>query len=148
MVRARRAVNAPAAEIFALVAAPAAQPRWDGNANLASARPGRRVRSIGIDFTMTLAGGSVRENHVVEFEEDRLIAWLPAEAGHVPAGHLWRWELQPLRTTSTSVQHTYDWTRLADEHRVERARSTTSEHLQRSLDRLAQLAERHRPGSA
>ncbi|HTQ91200.1 MAG TPA: hypothetical protein VMK84_17080 [Streptosporangiaceae bacterium] len=61
-------------------------------------------------------------------------------AGH-PAGHLWRWELEPAGSSRTRVTCTYDWTRLTDETRLPRARATTSERLQASLDLLAGLAE-------
>ncbi len=90
---------------------------------------------------MTLTGGKIRENHVVEFEEGRRIAWTPAEPGNRPPGHLWRWELEPLDTSRTRVTHTYDWTRLSDPNRLPRARATTPERLAASLDRLARLAE-------
>ena len=43
----------------------------DGNENLATAKPGQRVRAVGDVFTMTLTGGQVRQNHVVEFDEGR-----------------------------------------------------------------------------
>ena len=92
-------------------------------------------------FVMTLTVGSERENHVVEFEEGRRIAWTPAEPGKVPPGHLWRWELEPVDASRTRVTHTYDWTRLTDEGRLPRARATTADRLQASLDRLAALAE-------
>ena len=83
----------------------------------------------------------MRENHVVEFEEGRLIAWRPAEPGQAPPGHLWRWELEPVSDGVTRVTHTYDWTELHDENRLGRARRTTSERLMGSIDRLADLAE-------
>jgi hypothetical protein len=93
-------------------------------------------------FVMTLTkDGVVRENHVVEFDEGRRIGWRPAEPGQAPPGHLWRWELEPIDSSSTRVTHTYDWTELADENRYRRARATTPEKLQASLDRLAALAE-------
>jgi uncharacterized protein YndB with AHSA1/START domain len=143
VVSASRTVSAPAAQIFELIADPAQQPRWDGNDNLAEATPGQRVRAVADVFTMTLTGdGVVRENHVVEFEEGRRIAWRPAEPGQVPPGHLWRWELEPVDSSSTRVTHTYDWTELTDENRYRRARATTPEKLRASLDRLAALAER------
>ena len=41
------------------------------------------------------------------------------------------------------MTHTYDWSRLTDEMRLIRARSTTSEWLQASIDRIAEIAERH-----
>jgi uncharacterized protein YndB with AHSA1/START domain len=141
VVSASREIAAGPGEIFELIADPAVQPRWDGNDNLAQAAPGQRVRRAGDVFTMTLTKGSVRENHVVEFEEGRRIAWTPAEPGKRPPGHLWRWQLEPAGPSATRVTCTYDWTRLTDENRLPRARATTADRLQASLDRLAILAE-------
>lgn len=89
MVRASREIAAGDGRIFELIADPAQQPRWDGNDNLAAAPAGQRVRRVGDVFTMALTRGSVRENHVVEFEEGRRLAWMPAEVGRRPPGHLW-----------------------------------------------------------
>lgn len=141
VVTASRTVAAPAATIFELIADPANQPRWDGNDNLSEAAPGQRVRAVGDVFTMLLHGGVPRENHIVEFDEGRLIAWRPAEPATPPPGHLWRWQLAPIDDTHTLVTHTYDWTQLADEKRLPRARDTTETRLLASLDRLAALAE-------
>jgi uncharacterized protein YndB with AHSA1/START domain len=141
VVSASREIAAGPGRIFELIADPAAQPRWDGNDNLAAAPAGQRVRRAGDVFTMTLTRGGVRENHVTEFEEGRLIAWMPAEPGQEPPGHLWRWELEPAGPPGTWVTCTYDWTRLTDETRLPRARATTADRLRASLDRLAALAE-------
>ena len=141
VVQASRVVAAPADVIFEHIADPAKQPAWDGNDNLAEAPEGQRVHAAGEVFSMTLTGkGAVRENHVVEFAEGRRIAWQPAEQGKPPIGQLWRWELEP-EGEGTRVTHTYDWTELHDESRLERARSTTSEKLMASIDRLAGLLE-------
>lgn len=142
VVRATREVRATPETIFELIADPARQPEWDGNDNLGQADAGQRVREVGDVFRMVLLGGDkVRENHVVEFEEGRLIAWRPASEGEAPAGHLWRWELEPVGDGRTRVTQTYDWTQLTDESRMARARSTSPAMLQASLDRLAELAE-------
>jgi uncharacterized protein YndB with AHSA1/START domain len=141
VVCASREIAANAQQIFELIADPAEQPRWDGNDNLAQAPAGQRVHARGEVFTMTTTEGSVRENHVVEFDEGRLIAWRPAEPGQEPPGHLWRWTLEPIDSSRTLVTHTYDWSQLTDAGRLERARATTAERLQASLDRLAALAE-------
>ncbi|MGH3238528.1 MAG: SRPBCC family protein, partial [Streptosporangiaceae bacterium] len=114
VVRASRQIAAEPGPIFELIADPAQQPRWDGNDNLAWAPDGQRVRRTGEVFTMTLTRGSVRENHVVEFEEGRRIAWMPAEPGQQRPGHLWRWELEPAGPSRTRVTGTYDWTQLTD----------------------------------
>lgn len=142
IVTAARDIPAPPAVIFELIADPARQPAWDGNANLASAEPGQRVHAVGDVFTMTLTmDGAIRENHVVEFEEGRLIAWRPSEVGKRPPGHLWRWELEEL-AGATRVTHSYDWTELQDSNRLKRARRTSTEMLGASIDRLAELATR------
>lgn len=134
-------IAASAERIFELIADPAQQPRWDGNDNLREAAPGQRVRAVGEVFIMRLSMGSIRENHVVDFLEGRRIAWRPAEVGQPPPGHRWAWELEPVGASRTWVTHTYDWTDLADEKRLSRARATTAERLRASLDRLAALAE-------
>ncbi|MGH8981425.1 MAG: SRPBCC family protein [Acidimicrobiales bacterium] len=141
VVSASREVAADAARVFELIADPSKQPPWDGNDNLEQAAAGQRVRAVGDVFEMTLHGGAVRENHVVDFEEGRRIAWRPAEPGREPPGHLWAWKLEPIDERRTVVTHTYDWSQLTDPTRVARARATTSEKLRASLDRLAALAE-------
>ncbi|AFU01385.1 SRPBCC family protein [Nocardia brasiliensis] len=142
VVQASREIAAGADTIFELIADPAQQPRWDGNENLAEAPTGQRVRAVGDVFTMTLTMGAVRENHVVEFEEGRRIAWRPSEVGQEQPGHLWRWEIEPIDDARTRVTHTYDWSELTDEKRLVRARATTSDKLLASVDRLAELAEK------
>ncbi|WUJ08947.1 DUF4111 domain-containing protein [Actinoplanes sp. NBC_00393] len=137
IVTAAREISAAAADIFELIADPSLQPSWDGNDNLSEAAAGQRVRAVGEVFTMTTTSGNIRENHVVEFAEGRLIAWRPAEPGQNPPGHLWRWELDPVDAGRTRVTHTYDWTQLTDERRLPRAQATTADRLQASLDRLA-----------
>ncbi|WP_280267109.1 SRPBCC family protein [Nocardia wallacei] len=136
-----REIAAGADRIFELIADPAQQPRWDGNDNLAEAAAGQRPKAVGDVFDMTLTNGQVRENHIVEFEEGRRIAWRPSEPGAQPPGHLWRWELEPVDDTRTRVTHTYDWSQLTDEKRLVRARATTADKLRASLDRLAAVAE-------
>jgi uncharacterized protein YndB with AHSA1/START domain len=141
VVSASREIAAGPERIFELIADPAQQPRWDGNDNLRVAPAGQRLTGAGDVFTMTLTTGAIRENHVVEFEEGRRIAWTPAEAGRRPPGHLWRWELEPIDASRTRVTCTYDWTRLTDRKRLPRAQATTPERLRSSLDLLAAIAE-------
>ena len=141
VISASREIAAEPGQIFELIADPAQQPRWDGNDNLGVAAPGQRVRQTGDVFVMTLTRGEIRENHVVEFEEGRLIAWMPSEVGRPRPGHLWRWELEPVGASRVLVTHTYDWTRLTDSKRLPRARATTADQLRASLDRLAAIAE-------
>jgi uncharacterized protein YndB with AHSA1/START domain len=141
VVSVTREIAAEPERIFELIADPAVQPRWDGNNNLASAAAGQRIRRAGDVFTMTLTQGGVRENHVVEFDEGRRVAWMPADPGQEPAGHLWRWELEPVGASRTRVSCTYDWTKLTDERRFPAAKATTADRLRSSMDLLAALVE-------
>jgi uncharacterized protein YndB with AHSA1/START domain len=140
VISASLVVDAPAEAIWELIAEPTRQPSWDGNDNLGHAEPGQRVHGVGDVFRMTLSGGAVRDNHVVEFDEGRRIAWRPSEVDRPPFGHLWRWELEPGDDGTTLVTHTYDWTQLTDESRFPRARATQHENLMASLERLAGLS--------
>lgn len=138
---ARREIAAAPDVIFELIADPAQQPRWDGNGNLTEAAAGQRVHAVGDVFRMWVNSGTVRENHIVEFEEGRRIAWLPSEEGKAPPGHLWRWEIEPLGDGHSRVTHTYDWTNLTEEKRLKRAQGITADNLAASIERLATLSE-------
>jgi hypothetical protein len=142
VVTTSRVVAADHDVIFEWIADPSRQPRWDGNDNLAEAAAGQRIHQVGDTFTMLLTHGATRVNHVVEFVEGRRIAWRPSEPGQEPPGHLWRWELDPRGDDGTLVTHTYDWSLLTDPNRLEKARQTTADRLQASLDRLAAVVER------
>ncbi|GAA5061588.1 SRPBCC family protein [Nocardia callitridis] len=141
VVSAGREIAAEAGVVFELIADPHQQPRWDGNENLVEVVAGQRVREVGDVFGMRITQGGIRDNHVVEFEEGRLIAWLPAEQGGDVLGHLWRWEVEALGPGRSRVTHTYDWSKLTDENRFPKARATTSDRLLASVDRLAEVAE-------
>lgn len=144
---ASREIAAAPDVIFEMIADPAQQPRWDGNGNLTEAAAGQRVHAVGDVFATLVNSGTVRENHIVEFEEGRRIAWLPSEEGKAPPGHLWRWEIEPLGdgaaggSVRSRVTHTYDWTNLTEEKRLVRARATTADNLAASIERLATLSE-------
>src|ERR1700722_15455848 len=139
VLSASREIAAGAGTIFELIADPALQPSWDGNDNLAAAPAGQRVGGVGEVFAMTLTRTSgVRDNRVVEFEEGRLIAWMPGDAGQEPAGHLWRGACKPAGGSGPLAPQPCDWPGLPPEApagRLGRARSTTTEMLRASLDR-------------
>lgn len=141
VVSAEIEIAAPASEIFELIADPVRQPEWDGNDNLGSAAQGQRPTSATGSFITTLTKGVDRENHIVAFEEGRLIAWKPSEVGGEPFGQKWVWEIEATGERSSLVRQTYDWTELRDPQRLPRARSITSENLLASLEGLKALAE-------
>src|SRR5690625_7896655 len=87
IISAEQEITLPAAPIFKLLADPARHPQIDANDNVAHADQGQRISVVGQTFTVELTNGQKRENHVVEFDEGRLIAWKPAPAGEEPRGH-------------------------------------------------------------
>lgn len=141
VVSAEATIHAPAPDIFEHIANPLKQIAWDGNDNLVSADGQERVTTLGDVFAMKIHNGTERDNHVTEFDEGRLIAWKPATQGEPPAGHIWRWELEATGDGETLVRHTYDWSELTDEARMQRAKSTTGEDLLRSIMRLKAIVE-------
>ena len=106
VVSAQREIAAPAAAIFDLLADPASHHRFDGSGTVVAgdgsnperltlgARFGMRMR-LGIPYRIT--------NEVVEFEQDRRIAW--RHLGH----HIWRYELEPRPDGGTLVTESFDW---------------------------------------
>lgn len=97
-------VGASAHEIFALLADPARHAEIDGSHTVRGPLGAGGKLYLGRKFTMSMRNvvPYVIPNTVVEFEQDRLIAWR-----HI-AGHIWRWELTDLGGGRTRVTETWD----------------------------------------
>ncbi len=84
-----RIIPAPAAEVFAILAAPSMHSRIDGSGTIRGAihGPQRLYLSAKFGMQMKMFVPYRITNTVVEFEENRLIAWR-----HF-GGHIWRYKL-------------------------------------------------------
>ncbi|GAA3818254.1 SRPBCC family protein [Amycolatopsis tucumanensis] len=105
-VSATRIVAAPPEKIFELLADPSKHPLIDGSGTVLAAQNGGPERlTLGSRFGMDMKMGANYKilNTVVEFDENRLIAWRHFN------GHRWRWQLKPLEDGSTEVTETFDW---------------------------------------
>jgi Polyketide cyclase / dehydrase and lipid transport len=103
-----RIVPASADDIFELLATPARHSEIDGSGTVRGTQRGTPVRlALGTKFGMHMRFGAPYKilNEVVEFEEDRRIAWR-----HF-AGHIWRYTLEPLGPRATKVTQQFDPTR-------------------------------------
>ncbi|WP_436491898.1 SRPBCC family protein [Actinokineospora sp. HUAS TT18] len=101
-----RTISAPASDIFDLLADPDKHPLIDGSGTVKASRAkGPRRLKLGDKFGMDMHLGLPYKvlNTVVEFEEDRLIAWRHFY------GHRWRWQLTDLGDGRTEVTETFDW---------------------------------------
>ncbi|MGH3470102.1 MAG: SRPBCC family protein [Thermocrispum sp.] len=93
--------------IFALLVDPEQHPVLDGSGTVKAARGASASRrlELGSTFGMDMRIGAPYKitNTVVEFEQDRLIAWRHFN------GHRWRWQLNPVGGDRTEVTETFDW---------------------------------------
>src|SRR5215813_4896228 len=99
-------VQAPAAELFAIVADPTRHDEVDGSGTVrgnirapakfvVGARFTTRMRMYGMPYRIT--------STVTALVADKLIEW------RHPVGHRWRWEFEALSPTRTRVTETFDY---------------------------------------
>lgn len=100
-------IDVPAAEIFAILADPSAHAEIDGSDSVrgVTSTATDRQLQLGDRFGMNMRIGLPYRvsNTVVEYDEDRLIAWQ-----HF-AKHTWRYELDELEPSRTLVTESWDW---------------------------------------
>lgn len=106
----RVVVNAPAADVFALVSNPHRHPELDGSGTVRDtpvsgpetltrgARFSVGMKQFGVPYKIT--------STVTDFEPDRVVEW------QHPMGHRWRWELESTSPTTTAVTETFDYSTL------------------------------------
>lgn len=105
VVSVSRVIHADPEAIFEILADPSRHGDIDGSGMVQSARGGSTRLALGAKFGMDMKIGPLPyriSNEVVEFEENRRIAW--AHFG----GHRWRYELEPVEG-GTKVTESFDW---------------------------------------
>jgi uncharacterized protein YndB with AHSA1/START domain len=116
-----RMIRATPEAIFAVLADPAQHSRIDGSGMVQGANDDAAPRlALGVTFGMGMKMGVSYStvSTVVEFEENRRIAWQTGPKGKLEryvAGRVWRYELEP-RDGGTLVRESWDITR--DHQRV------------------------------
>lgn len=138
IVSATRTVPAPASVIFDLLADPARHAEIDGSDTVRRSRDGGPVRlSLGARFGMDMKMFGVpyrMSNEVVEFEENRRIAW--RHLGH----HVWRYVLEPTGPDGghTVVTESFDWgsARVPRFYEIVGYPRTHEANMTRTLERL------------
>lgn len=96
-------IAAPPATVFAILADPRQHARIDGSGNVVGTDEPAPL-ALGSEFGMSMRMGAPYRitNRVVEFEQDRLIAWR-----HM-GKHVWRYQLSPTADGGTAVTETWD----------------------------------------
>lgn len=98
-------VAVPASDIFAVLADPRRHGEIDGSGMIRRCLAGPARLSLGAEFVMVMRLWGIPyrvRNRVVEFEENRLIAWRHFEPRH------WRFELEPT-ASGTRITETFDY---------------------------------------
>jgi hypothetical protein len=149
IVSVSRRIAAPAHAVFELLATPGRHLDMDGSGMLRGT-DSARITGVGDVFVMNmyfkpLGGDYTMNNHVVEFDRDRRIAWEPENGvGHPEAdsaqarwGHRWQFELAPDGPAATIVTETWDGTRIPTNEAEDGRQWIPS--ITRTLERLDEL---------
>ncbi len=153
-VRVSRRIQAPAHDIFQVLANPVRHLELDGSQMLRGAVTTGMISGIGDVFVMKMYfsrhGNYEMNNHVVEYEPDRRITWEPeAGRGHPDLvdnpdqarwGHRWGFELAPDGPDATIVTEIYDCSRApADEREGMDNGRVWIDSMTKTLERLDAL---------
>jgi uncharacterized protein YndB with AHSA1/START domain len=113
VVSVERIIAASPETIFALIADPAQHPQIDGSSTVIAIKaPTSEPLRLGSKFGMSMKAGIKysMESEVVEFEQDRRIAWQSRPfgfKGKLGGGRTWRYELEPVEG-GTLVRESWD----------------------------------------
>jgi len=133
-------ITAPAERIFAIVGDAAKHHLIDGSGTVRQAAKSPEKLFLGAKFSMGMRWGVPyrTSNEVVEFEQDRRIAWC-----HF-GKHRWRYELETRSDGTTLVRETFDWSTAVIPKVVELigAPARNRQAIDRTLERLAEVVER------
>ena len=134
-----RVIHASPEAIFDVLADPARHGEIDGSGMVQQARGESERLELGSTFGMDMKMGFLPyriNNTVVEFEDNRLIAW------HHPGKHRWRYELEPVEG-GTKVTETFDWSTAAVPKAIELMGYPKKhpKNMEATLERLAALVE-------
>jgi uncharacterized protein YndB with AHSA1/START domain len=143
-----RVIQAQPAALFAVVADATRHPEFDGSGQLVKAKDGAaRHLALGSTFGMAMKMGVpyTVTNTVIEFEQDRRIAWqtvLAGPLGRFLGGRIWRYELEPVEG-GTLVTESWDLSQDKQAFFLKNPKigQHTAASMSTSLDRLADITE-------
>jgi uncharacterized protein YndB with AHSA1/START domain len=142
-VSVERTIDAPAERIFAVLSDASRHADFDGSGSVRSARKGPQQLRLGSKFAMDMriVVPYRISNEVVEYEQDRRIAWC-----HF-GKHRWRYELEPQPDGRTLVRETFDWSTAAIPKVIELmgAPARNRPNMVKTLERLESVVTTTRP---
>lgn len=140
-----RVIAAPPEKIFALLRDASRHRDFDGSGTVREAHPGTAHQlSLGSTFGMSMRLGVPYSmtNTVVEYEENRRIAWQPRVdyplLRRLVGGRIWRYELEPV-DGGTRVRESWDISHEVIKVLVQPARTQARTAMAATLERLERL---------
>jgi hypothetical protein len=139
-----RFIPAPAGVIFDLLADPARHKDIDGSGTVRNASEGSQRLALGSKFGMSMKMGIPYSmvSTVVEFEENRRIAWQPRPSigfmRRFAGGRIWRYELEP-RDGGTLVRESWDIRQEVHKKTVRGMRPKALESMAATLERIEKI---------
>jgi uncharacterized protein YndB with AHSA1/START domain len=146
VVSVERVIAAPASALFAVVADANRHPEIDGSGTVVKTKAGTpHELALGTIFGMSMKMGVPysMSNTVIEFEQDRRIAWQTVFAGPLGrfiGGRIWRYQFEPV-DGGTRVTESWDISRDKQAFflRMGKMGAQTADGMNKTLDRLAAL---------
>jgi hypothetical protein len=137
-------IAASPAAVFAVIANPHRHSDFDGSGTVQPDITGPKQLNLGDTFVVQMTMGRSRyktTNKIVEFEQDRLIAWKHK------APQIWRYILEPI-VSGTRVTEVFDYSGYGPTAFIFRFLFRKNQHsLDKTLPRLKALVESEASGS-
>ena len=140
-----RIIPAAPEAIFALLADPSRHADIDGSGSLVRAKGETKRLTLGSTFGMSMKMGLPysMSNTVIEFEENKRIAWQTRGGGRIGrmvGGRIWRYELEPAEG-GTLVRESWDISQesRATKFMVQKGGAHTRDNMAATLTRIEEL---------
>jgi len=145
VVTVERVIPAEPGAIFDLLADPSRHHDIDGSGTVVEAKGGSERLALGSRFGMSMKMGLPYSmvNTVIEFDENRRIAWQttgPTAIGKHVGGRIWRYELEPVER-GTKVSESWDIRQESAFTKpvVRMGAKKTAENMAATLERIEQV---------